>query len=77
MIENLEGMSLKTNLSHARVNFLWGIATGVPKSKAEELFEEYMNWYDQLGDRTIRDKLKHQKTGVKYFEYMSREEKHD
>jgi hypothetical protein len=74
MEQSLEGLSLKTNISHARVNFLWAIATGSNQGKVEELFEEYMYWYDQLGDRTIRDKLKHKKTGLKYFEYMSREE---
>jgi hypothetical protein len=71
---SLEGMSLKTQLSHARVSFLWGIATGVPKTKADELFEIYMNWYDPLGERTIRDKLKHHNMGLKYLEYISRKE---
>ena len=74
MEQTLEEISIRNKVSHARVNFLWGIATGVPKSKAEELFESYMDWYDNLGDRTIKDKIKHHNLGLKYFEYRNREE---
>ena len=54
-----------------RINILWAMATKEPKEKVKEKFIKYCEAYDNIENRTIRDKIKHRDVFEKYTSYMS------
>ena len=58
-----------------RIDILWSMAIGEPKEKVKEKFVKYCEAYDNIENRTIRDKIKHRDVFEKYMSYMSRKGK--
>ena len=55
-----------------RIDILWAMAIGEPKEKVQEKYTKYQEAYDNIENRTIRDKIKHRDVFEKYTSYMNK-----
>ena len=58
-----------------RIDILWAMAIGESKEKVQEKYTKYQEAYDNIENRTIRDKIKHRDVFEKYTSYMSKGDK--